>query len=75
MLTKTVHISPNKLFRAVPTEQYGMFIIYNIATNLKVGILDAEEAKIKFTDDTSYISTALLIDIVNLANALQPSFI
>ncbi len=73
-MPKTNYTSPNNIYRAMPADTDGMFTVYNISTNLKIGVLDAEQGKIKFTDADSCISTYGLRDLCNLIDALYVKY-
>jgi hypothetical protein len=69
-----IYDSPERYFRAKQSTDDGMFNIYNVATNLRVGTLDAENADYRFTDDSCTISAAKLKDLANMALAIQPDW-
>lgn len=55
-------------------EMEGFFNIYQVKTNLRVGVLDASEAEIRFTDSTKGVSWGEVKELFESAKEIQPNY-
>ena len=70
--------SLNRVFRATQTEEMlqvcALFNIYLIATNLRVAVLNAEDATYRFIDANESIDTEQLQELIEFAHAMKPKY-
>lgn len=74
-MKKVTYLSQNKSFRAEQTEENlqvcSFFNVYNVKTNLRVAVLNAEDGTYRFTDTDSSLDTNQMEQLISLATNMQ----